>query len=66
MNGKTLIPFLDGQLSAALSNFGKDMAAMISCDKCGEVMGAYYPENFWSETTPAEDDNRNPVLFKKF
>ena len=45
---ETLIPFLEGQLTSTLCDFGKDMAAMISCDECGLVMETYYPENFWN------------------
>jgi hypothetical protein len=66
MNNETLIPFLDGQLSATLSSFGKDMAAMVSCDNCGEVLATYYPENFWTEKNNSLDCSRNPLLFKKF
>jgi hypothetical protein len=61
-----LIPFLEGQMDATLAEFGKEMGAMLSCDQCGEVVGTYYPEDFWSEKKepPAEDPSR--LIFKKF
>jgi hypothetical protein len=62
----TLIPFLDGQLGRILGDFGKDLGAMISCDKCGEVMGTYYPEDFWAEKTTGEGGERKSLLFKQF
>jgi hypothetical protein len=62
----TLIPFLNGQLRAMLSEFGQDLGAMVSCDKCGEVMETYYPEDFWAKNTAKEGEERNPLLFKRF
>ena len=62
----TLIPFLDGQLDAMLGDFGKDLGAMISCDKCGEIMETYYPEDFWAEKTTIGGGERNSLLFKQF
>lgn len=63
---QTLIPFLDGQLQAMLSDFGKDMGAMLSCDQCGKVVGTYYPENFWAEKKSEPVKERTPLIFKKF
>ena len=65
IKGEPLIPFLEGQLQALLAEFGKDMGAMLSCDQCGEVVGTYYPEAFWSQTDrPAKD--LKGLIFKKF
>ena len=66
MNGQVLIPFLEGQLSATLRNFGREMAAMISCDKCGEIMETYYPQEFWKNPQQTTEKSRDPVLFRKF
>ena len=33
-----LVPFLDGQLGATLSDFSNGDGAMVSCDKCGKVL----------------------------
>jgi len=66
MQQEKLIPFLDGQLFSTLSDFAKDMAAMISCDRCGQVMDTYYPKDFWAQEEKTEDAGRNPLLFKKF
>jgi hypothetical protein len=66
IKGEPLIPFLDGQLDAALADFGKDMGAMLSCDQCGEVVGTYYPEDFWSEKKEQSLGNPNRLIFKKF
>ena len=63
---QTLIPFLDGQLHAVLSDFGKDMGAMLSCDQCGEVVGTYYPEGFWAENRAQAPKEQTPLIFKKF
>ncbi len=64
--GQTLIPFLNGQLETVLSEFGKDMGAMISCDACGEVVETFYPRDFWAEDESDEGREHNQLLFKKF
>jgi hypothetical protein len=66
MGQVSLVPFFDGQLFSTLSDFGKDMAAMISCDQCGQVMETYYPKGFWEQDEKTEDAGRNRLLFKKF
>jgi hypothetical protein len=40
-----LIPYLDNQLDAALSQSGQG-AAML-CDLCGRLIATHYPEDFW-------------------
>ena len=62
----TLIPFLDGQLHAKLNDFGNGDGAMISCDKCGEVIEIHYPEAFWPGHEPGEGGNHRSLIFRKF
>ncbi|MBW2108400.1 MAG: hypothetical protein JRI36_07045 [Deltaproteobacteria bacterium] len=62
----TVIPFLESQLQAALSDFGKEMAAMLTCDQCGQAVAAYYPENFWGQEKKNPILDRNTLIFKKF
>lgn len=63
----TLIPFLDGQLSATLSDFGKESGAMILCDKCGQVIATYYPEAFWTgHKADEEGEDYRSLIFRKF
>lgn len=63
---QALIPFLDDQLSAVLSDFGRDMGAMLSCDQCGQILGTYYPENFWDEKKQEAIADHKALIFKKF
>ena len=62
----TLIPFLDGHLNATLSDFGKDLGAMILCDECAQVIATYYPEAFWTSDKAEEGggDYRSLILRK--
>lgn len=62
----TVIPFLQGQLHAALSAFGQEMAAMLTCDQCGQVVAAHYPEGFWEQDKKKPLPDRNSLLFKRF
>lgn len=62
----TLIPFLDGQLGATLSDFGKDLGAMILCDKCGEMIATYYPDTFWAGHKAGEGADHQSLIFRKF
>jgi hypothetical protein len=64
--GQTIIPFLDDQLHAVLSEFGKDLGAMLSCDRCGEILDTYYPETFWGKQKEPGEEARKSLLFKKF
>ena len=64
--GDALIPFLDGQLHAMLSEFGKDLGAMLSCDECGGVMGTYYPERFWTGNKEQDVEQLGNLIFRKF
>jgi hypothetical protein len=62
----TLVPFLDGQLHAMLSHFGEGDGALISCDKCGEVISTYYPDGFWPSHGTAKGGNQRSLIFRKF
>lgn len=62
----TLIPFLDDQLHAMLSHFGNGDGAMISCDKCGEVIATYYPDGFWPSHEPGAGGDHRSLIFRKF
>jgi hypothetical protein len=62
-----LFPMLNGQVEAALSDFAQGLGAMISCDKCGQVIATHYPETFWADDKEEEPKgHRSPILFKKF
>lgn len=62
-----LFPMLNGQVEAALSDFAQGLGAMISCDKCGQVIATYYPETFWAGHEEEEPkDHGSHILFKKF
>ena len=62
----TLIPFLNGQLNVTLSDFGKDLGAMMWCDKCSQVIATYYPETFWKSHNTGEAEDQASLIFKKF
>jgi len=62
----TLIPFLNGQLNATLSDFGKDLGAMIWCDKCSQVIATYYPETFWASHKTGQAGDQASLILKKF
>ncbi len=62
----TVVPFLDGQLHATLSHFGEGEGALISCDKCGEVIATYYPDGFWPDHGAAKGENQRSLIFRKF
>lgn len=62
----TLVPFVDGQLHVTLSDFANGDGAMVSCDKCGEVIATHYPENFWQGHGAGGGGNQRSLLFKKF
>ena len=62
----TIIPFLDGQLNATLTDFGKDLGAMIWCDKCSQVIATYYPETFWKSHDTGQTGDEAPLILKKF
>jgi hypothetical protein len=62
---QTIIPFLDGQLNATLSDFGTGQGAMIWCDKCSQVIATYYPETFWTKKRGEAGDHTSLIL-KKF
>ena len=62
----TLVPFLDGQLHAALSDFGNGDGALISCDKCGEVIATYYSDGFWPSHGAGQGGNHRSLIFRKF
>jgi hypothetical protein len=61
-----LVPFLDGQLRATLTDFSNGDAAMVSCDKCGEVIATHYPETFWQSREPVESGHHRSLIFRKF
>ena len=62
----TLIPFLNGQLNATLSDFGKELGAMMWCDKCSQVIATYYPDTFWKSHDTGEAADQASLIFKKF
>jgi hypothetical protein len=62
----TLIPFLDRELRATLSDFGNGNGAMISCDKCGGVIATHYPEAFWTGHEAGEGGDHRSLIFRKF
>jgi hypothetical protein len=61
-----LVPFLDGQLRATLTDFSNGDGAMVSCDKCGEVIATHYPETFWQSREPVEGGHDRSLIFRKF
>jgi len=61
-----LVPFLDGQLHATLTDFSNGDGAMVSCDKCGEVIATHYPETFWQSREPVEGGHYRSLIFRKF
>ncbi|MGD8513009.1 MAG: hypothetical protein PVG85_03580 [Deltaproteobacteria bacterium] len=61
-----LVPFLDGQLGATLTDFSNGYGAMVSCDKCGKVMATHYPETFWQNREPEEGEHHEALIFRKF
>ena len=61
-----LVPFLDGQLRATLTDFCKGDGGMVSCDKCGEVIATHYPETFWQSREPVEAGRHRSLIFRKF
>ena len=62
----TLIPFLHDQLGPMLGDFGKDMGAIMLCDKCGQVIATYYPEALWDGQKAQGDDERRSLIHKQF
>ncbi len=69
-NSHGLVPFLDGQLHAALSDFGQDAGAVMSCDQCGGLIAAHCPETLWGGNKEQKKEGasaqRSPVLFRQF
>jgi hypothetical protein len=61
-----LVPYLDGQLRATLTDFANGDGAMISCDKCGKIIATHYPETFWQRREPVESGPHRSLIFKKF
>lgn len=62
----TLIPFLDGQLNATLTEYGKELGAMMWCDKCSQVIATYYPETFWESHKTGQAGDQPSLILKKF
>lgn len=61
-----LVPFLDGQLGATLSDFSNGDGAMVSCDKCGKVIATHYSETFWQSREPVEGGHHKSLIFRQF
>jgi hypothetical protein len=61
-----LVPFLDGQLAATLTDFSNGDGAMVSCDKCGQVIATHYSETFWQSREPEEVGDHESLVFRKF
>lgn len=61
-----LIPFLRDQLDMTLSDCGKDLGAVLFCDKCERVIATYYPDTFWAALQRQEPEDSKSLLFRKF